>query len=80
MDSAVRHLDKGPNLTIIDPETGAVVPLFHPRQDVWQDHFAFRGPRIISLTPRGRATVQLLNMNATRRVQLRAELQAAGDM
>ena len=70
MDAAVRHLYKGPNLTSIDLETGAIVPLFHPRQDVWQGHFAFRGPRIIGLTPRGRATVQLLNLNATRRVHL----------
>jgi 5-methylcytosine-specific restriction endonuclease McrA len=74
------NLYKGPNLTSIDTETRAIVPLFHPRQDAWQDHFAFRGPRIIGLTPRGRATVQLLNMNATRRIQLRAELQATGDM
>jgi hypothetical protein len=74
------NLYKGPNLTSVDLETGATVPLFHPRQDAWGDHFAFRGPRIIGLTPRGRATVQLLNMNATRRIQLRAELQAAGDM
>ena len=74
------NLYKGPNLTSIDLETGALVPWFHPRQEAWGDHFALRGPRIIGLTPRGRATVQLLNMNATRRVQLRAELQAAGDM
>ena len=80
MEAAVRHFYKGPNLASVDTETGAIVSLFHPRQEAWGDHFAFRGPRIIGLTPRGRATVQLLNMNATRRVQLRAELQAAGDM
>jgi hypothetical protein len=74
------NLYKGPNLTSIDLETGAIVSLSHPRQDVWRDHFAFRGPRIIGLTSRGRATIQLLNMNATRRIQLRAELQADGDM
>jgi hypothetical protein len=26
---------KGPNLTSIDPGTGAVVPLFNPRADAW---------------------------------------------
>lgn len=72
------NLYKGPNLTSIDSESGAIVPLFHPRQDIWQDHFAFRGPRLIGLTSRGRATVQLLNMNAPRRIQLRIELQATG--
>jgi hypothetical protein len=74
------NLYKGPNLTSIDTETGTIVLLFHPRQDLWHENFTFRGPRIIGLTPKGRATVQLLNMNATRRVQLRSELQAAGNM
>jgi len=62
---------KGPNLTSIDPETNAVVPLFSPREDIWGDHFVARGGRIYGLTPKGRATVRLLNMNASRRVELR---------
>jgi hypothetical protein len=74
------NLYKGTNLASIDTETGALVPLFHPRQDVWHEHFAFRGPRIRGLTLKGRVTVQLLKMNAARRVQLRAELQAAGGL
>ncbi len=28
---------KGPNLTGIDPATGNIVPLFHPRRDRWND-------------------------------------------
>jgi hypothetical protein len=62
---------KGPNLTSIDPDTGALVALFNPRQDVWQDHFVLRSGHILGLTPAGRATVRLLNMNAARRVELR---------
>jgi len=62
---------KGPNLTSLDPDTNAIVPLFNPRQDIWGDHFAVRGGRISGLTPKGRATVRLLNMNAPRRVELR---------
>lgn len=27
---------KGSDLTSIDPETGAIVPLFHPRRDAWE--------------------------------------------
>lgn len=30
---------KGPNLTSIDPNTRTVVALFHPRRDVWSDHY-----------------------------------------
>lgn len=62
---------KGPNLTSIDPETNAVVPLFNPREDAWSDHFVVRDGLIAGLTAKGRATVRLLNMNASRRVELR---------
>lgn len=63
---------KGPNLTSIDPETRAVVALFNPRKDIWSEHFATRAGHIVGLTAIGRATVRLLNMNAARRVELRA--------
>lgn len=36
---------KGPNLSGIDVETSDLVPLFHPRWDVWAEHFEFQGPR-----------------------------------
>ena len=62
---------KGPNLTSIDPDSNTIVPLFNPRQDIWGDHFTIRGGSITGLTPKGRATVRLLNMNAPRRVELR---------
>jgi len=64
---------KGPNLTSIDPQTGTVAALFHPRTDLWSAHFVVEGGHVIGLTPTGRATVRLLNMNAPRRVQLRRE-------
>jgi 5-methylcytosine-specific restriction endonuclease McrA len=30
---------KGPNIAGRNAETGKIVPLFHPRQDGWDDHF-----------------------------------------
>ncbi len=66
-----RNAYKGPNLSSIDPETRAVVALFNPRADLWSKHFVVRGGQIEGLTPTGRATVRLLNMNAARRVELR---------
>jgi len=68
------NLRKGPNLTGIDPVSGEMVPLFHPRRDQWTEHFLFRGVRIEGLTPVGRATVHVLGMNDTRRLELRSEL------
>jgi len=69
------NLHKGSNLTGIDPETGAVVVLFHPRRDVWETHSALHDALIVGLTPTGRTTVRVLNMNAADRVQLRRESQ-----
>ena len=63
---------KGPNLTSMDPDTGAVVVLFNSRADEWSDHFVVRGGHIVGLTPRGRATVRVPNTNAPKRVNGRA--------
>ena len=73
------NLRKGPNLTGVDPVNDEVVPLFHPRRDRWEQHFAIRDVRIEASTPIGRATVRLLAMNDTRRVELRAELLSRGE-
>jgi 5-methylcytosine-specific restriction endonuclease McrA len=73
-----RH--KGSNLTGIDPESGTIIPLFHPRNDTWVDHFAFREALIVGLTPIGRATVYVLNINARERMQLRTKLLARGQL
>jgi hypothetical protein len=70
---------KGPNLTSIDPDTSTVVAFFSPRADVWSEHFVVRDGHVPGLTPTGRATVRLLNMNAARRVELRGESSAKVD-
>jgi hypothetical protein len=33
------NLHKGPNIAGIDPATGKLTWLFHPRQDAWEQHF-----------------------------------------
>lgn len=72
------NLFKGTNLSAIDPDSTQVVRLFHPRADRWEKHFTMERHRIVGLTPTGRATVWLLQMNTAERVQLRAELTALG--
>jgi hypothetical protein len=72
------NLCKGPNLTGLDPDTGELTRLFHPRQDHWNGHFAFKGGDIIGLTAVGRTTAALLQMNAPERIQLRRALLASG--
>jgi len=73
-----RH--KGPNLTTIDPQTRLIVRLFHPRQDVWDAHFEYRGAILVGRTLVGEATIRLLQMNTVERVEMRAELHASGDL
>ena len=72
-----RH--KGPNLTTLHPETLTIVRLFHPRTDTWAEHFEFDGAILVGRTPIGMATVRLLRMNDVERVEIRAELIAAGE-
>ena len=74
------NLHKGPNLTSIDPVTGEVTSLFHPRRDDWNEHFQWAGVEIIGLTPKGRATARLLQMNDPRRLRLRATLRRLGQL
>jgi len=74
------NLRKGPNLTGVDPVSGELVALFHPRRERWAEHFLLRGAHIQGTTPVGRATVYVLGMNDARRLELRSELRAHGDL
>ena len=69
---------KGPNLAGIDPETGEVTRLFHPRRDDWGEHFVWKGPELVGRTPIGRATIDVLNLNLPERVEHRRLLIQAG--
>lgn len=69
---------KGPNLSGIDSLTGQMVRLFHPRQDLWREHFAWEGPRLVGLTPVGRATVNVFQFNQPDAVLVREALMAEG--
>jgi len=71
-------LYKGPNIAGFDPASGQVVRLFHPRTDVWPEHFRWDGAYLLGLSPIGRVTVQVLAMNAEDFVQFRAGLQQEG--
>src|SRR5450631_1539400 len=48
---------KGPNIAGLDPASGELVRLFHPRTDIWTDHFRLDGTRLFGLTPVGRVTI-----------------------
>jgi 5-methylcytosine-specific restriction endonuclease McrA len=64
----------------IDHVTNTIVPLFNPRQNIWQDHFEWHDnfTIIIGKTPIGRATIDVLKMNRQGLVNIRKALFAYG--
>ncbi len=68
------NFSKSCNLSGIDSITNKIEPLFHPREMNWFDHFAFRGFRLTGLTPTGRATIQVLQMNSEDHLDIRQAL------
>jgi 5-methylcytosine-specific restriction endonuclease McrA len=65
--SACGHCNgnKSDKVKAIDPETKNLVSIFHPRNDKWNEHFAWSENflDIVGKTAKGKATVQLLDMN-----------------
>jgi len=64
----------------LDPVTGEDVPLFHPRQQAWAEHFFWTGDfaQVTGLTATGRATIEKMQLNRPRLVNLRRALRQAG--
>jgi hypothetical protein len=55
-------------LSGIDPKTGLLTRLYHPRQDQWSEHFQWRGAMLTGLSAIGRATIDVLKINVPDRV------------
>ncbi|MEH2033453.1 MAG: HNH endonuclease signature motif containing protein [Nostoc sp.] len=67
-----RH--KGTDLGSFDPETGAFSFLFNPRTQKWAEHFTFSELNLVGLTPIGRTTIRLLQINSDERLAERQRL------
>ena len=72
------NLNKGPNIAGLDPFTGKLVRLFHPRRHKWLAHFSWDGPLLRGKTAIGRTTVRVLAINETNAVEIRESLLAEG--
>jgi 5-methylcytosine-specific restriction endonuclease McrA len=72
------NLHKGPNLTGIDPRSGRIVTLFHPRRQRWSRHFRWTSPVLVGRTATGRATVRVFAINLPHRIRIRQRLMQAG--
>jgi hypothetical protein len=74
------NLYKAAHVSGSDPDSDAVVRLFHPREDRWEGHFqvALESGKIIGLTPIGRATIKRLGINSTAQVVARQQWMRLG--
>jgi hypothetical protein len=74
------NLFKSDRLHARDPEGPDEVPLFDPRQDVWEHHFEVQAETgiIVGRTPTGRATVACLQINSTAQLSARRQWMQLG--
>lgn len=71
-------LRKGARQMVENPETGEMVLIYNPRQQVWKEHFRWDGVQVVGLTATGRATIAALNMNRAIMLAIRAEEEILG--
>jgi hypothetical protein len=72
---------KWTRLEALDPVSSEVVRLFNPRTDGWSTHFRWSATDSVileALTPTGRATLSLLDMNAPPHLSVRRLLRTLG--
>lgn len=71
---------KGPNIAGIDPDGDPeiAVQLFHPRRQVWSEHFAWKGAVLTGLSPTGRVTLSVLRVNDSDAIEFRQLLLETG--
>ena len=71
---------KSHDLTGFDPATGEITRLYHPRTQLWTEHFVLQDDmQIMGLTPEGRTTVRVLQINLEERVESRQALAEIGE-
>ena len=64
---------KGSDIAAVDEETDKIVQLFNPRIDNWTEHFLLDEGFLVGLSPKGRATIRLLRLNSSIRLEQRNE-------
>jgi hypothetical protein len=65
---------KGTDIAAHPPGSDAIVRLFNPRTDRWEDHFIWEGAALRGKTSIGSATIQLLRINLPERIRHRSLL------
>jgi HNH endonuclease len=69
---------KGSDLSTILLDEDKLIRLFHPRKDVWHEHFKVENGLILPKTEIGEGTIKLLKLNEVNRIIERLDLIEAG--
>ena len=71
---------KGPNISGIDPDgpQAVAVQIFHPRRDLWTDHFIWNDAVLVGTSGTGRATIAVLRINEADAIETRRMLLISG--
>ena len=72
------NLHKADRVSSALDHDSAAIKLFHPRMDVWIDHFAWDDYQIVGKTNTGVLTTRLLDLNHVRRIKIRQAEQMFG--
>jgi len=72
---------KSTRTSAVDPATGLAAVFFHPREQLWEEHFTWNNDftLMIGLTPTGRVTILALQLNRLGLVNLRRVLYTIGE-
>jgi len=74
------NLAKADKVSGLDPRSRHICSLFNPRTQLWHEHFRWASDSltVIDLTPAGRATIAVLNLNSALRKRARRLWVSAG--
>ncbi len=74
------NLYKATAVIALDPKTNKTITLFHPRQDIWEEHFYLNEKTglLEGVTARGRATIVGLKMNSQNQILARQQWMRLG--
>ena len=72
------NICKGTDIASYDSLTGDLTRFFNPRNDKWDEHFSLEMARLVGLTPIGRVTIRLLQMNDPSQIEARRSMIDAG--
>lgn len=65
------NLHKADRVSSAFDRDSAAIALFHPRTDVWSDHFEWDDYHLVGKSDVGRLTIQLFGLNHERRIKIR---------